>query len=304
MKAVFKKKIILGILISILIIFTLNFYSKGVRNFFYLISSPIQKIFWQTGNSISNFLKTISETRTLKKEKEELQIKIKELLAKNVKLREIEKENIILRHALDIGLQEEFELILSRVIGKDLVQDSLIINKGLTDGVFEGQPVLTEEKILVGRIEEVYKNFAKVMLLSNKKMSFGGKLIAPYQEKELGYLEIEQREINQEGVFEGNLNKEKDEILFLDNEISREIQGLVKGMGNFKVFFTLVPQYEEVKKGDLVVTTALGNIFPPGLLVGKVKVVKKLDIEPFQQIEIQPAFDIRKIDYLFIISNF
>jgi len=33
-------------------------------------------------------------------------------------------------------------------------------------------PVITEEKVLLGRIEEVYRNFSKVMLISNKKSSF------------------------------------------------------------------------------------------------------------------------------------
>ena len=121
---------------------------------------------------------------------------------------------------------------------------------------------MTQQKVLIGKIDEVYENFSKVQLISNKKSSLDGKILGG------------------------------------------EIQGLVKGAGNFKVSFDLVPQYEEVKEGELLTTTALGGVFPAGLLVGHVKSVKKSDIEPFQQMEISPSFNITQLDYLFIITNF
>jgi len=253
------RSILLFAVLAVLVILALNFYQKQVRNFFYLISAPIQKTFWRAGDRVSDFFETISEIKNLKKENEDLKLKIQSLLAENVQLLELKKENETLRVALNLGLEKEFKLTLAQVIGKDISQDSLIIDKGSDDGILKGQPVITQEKTLVGKINEVYKNFSKVQISSHKDSSFDGKIS------------------------------------------DTEIPGLVKGGGDFKVFFDLVPKDKEIKKGDLVVTAAAGGIFPEGLLVGEVKDVKKSDIEPFQKVEISPSFDINELECLFII---
>ncbi|PIQ07422.1 MAG: rod shape-determining protein MreC, partial [Candidatus Nealsonbacteria bacterium CG18_big_fil_WC_8_21_14_2_50_37_10] len=59
----------------------------------------------------------------------------------------------------------------------------------------------------------------------------------------------------------------------------------------------------EIKEGDLVVTTALGGIFPSGLLVGELGKVFRSDVEAFQQAEILPTFDINELETLFILIN-
>ncbi len=266
------RNILLFAVLAVLVIMALNLYQKQVRNFFYLISAPIQKTFWWAGDRVSDFFETISEIKNLKKENEDLKSKIQSLTAENVSLKELKKENETLRIALNLGLEKEFKLTLTQVIGKDISQDSLIIDKGSDDGVLKGQPVITQEKILVGKINEVYKNFSKVQLSSHKDISFDGKILAPYQTESFGA---------------GS---------------DAEIPGLVKGSGNFKIFFDLVPKEKEIKKGDLVVTTAAGGIFPEGLLVGEVKDVKKSDVEPFQKVEISPSFDINEINHLFVVS--
>ncbi|MDI6591797.1 MAG: rod shape-determining protein MreC [Patescibacteria group bacterium] len=261
MRISLKNKILIAI-IGVLVILSLNFFQKEVKNIFYLISSPIQKGLWQIGERVSNFFETISEIKNLKKENKELKLKIQELLAENAALKELKKENKILRRALDIGLEKEFKLALAEVIGKNISQDSLIINRGFEDGISKGMPVITEQKTLVGKISQVYKNFSEVELSSNKNSSFDAKIL------------------------------------------NSDIQGIVKGKGNLKLFLEFIPQKKEIKEGASVVTTALGGIFPESLLVGEIKEIKKSDIKPFQQAEIEPAFDLEEIETLFIITNF
>lgn len=258
------KKIGIIVILGIILFLALNLTSarKEIKNFFYLISSPIQKWFWQTGEKVSAFFTTITEIKNLKRENEELKLKIQELLSENISLKELKKENEILRTALNIGLEKEFSLVFAQVIGKDIAQDSIFINKGSKDGILKNSPVITQQKILVGKISEVYKNFSKVMLLSNKESSFDVKIL------------------------------------------DTEIYGVVKGKGNFKIFLDFVPQEKEIKKGDLVITSMLGGIFPKGLLVGEIIEVKKSDVEPFQQAELKPAFNIDEIENLFIITKF
>ncbi len=251
-------------IISVLIVFfflalNLTPVGKEVRNFFYLISEPIQKFFWRVGDRVSDFFELITEIKNLKKENEELKLRIQELMSEIVALKELKKENETLRKALGIGLEKEFKLVLAQVIGKDIFKDSILVNKGSRDNISKGLPVITEQKILIGKIKEVYENFSKVILISHQESSFDAKIL------------------------------------------EAEIYGVVKGKGNFKIFLELVPKEKEIRERDLLVTTALGGIFPKGLLVGEIKEVKKSDIEPFQQAEIKPFFDLKELEKLFII---
>jgi len=257
----FKIGLISVLLISFFIVLNLTGFSKEIKNFFYLISSPIQKTFWRAGDNMSDFFEAISQSKNLKKENEELELKIQAFLAENIALKDLKKENEILREALGIGLEKNFKLVISQIIGKDISSDTILVNKGLNDGLTPGLPVITSQKILVGKISEVYKNFSKVMIISNKESSFDA--------------EIE----------------------------NREAIGIAKGKGGLKLYLDFIPKEKEILEGDIVVTSALGGIFPKGLLVGQIKDIKRSDIEPFQQAEISPFFNIKELETLFILIN-
>ena len=263
MKLTYRVKI--GIISVLIVVFflALNLTPLGpeVKNFFYLISSPIQKTFWRAGERVSDFFETINEIKNLKKENDELKLKIQTLEAESVALKELKKENELLREALEIGLEKEFKLILTQVTGKDISQDFILIDKGAKNGISENLPVITQQKVLVGKIIQVYKNFSKVQLISDKDISFDAKISG------------------------------------------QEIFGLVKGKGNFNLYLDLVPQEEEIKEGDLLVTSALGGVFPSGLLIGEISQVRKSDLEPFQVAEIEPSFNIKDLEKLFIITQ-
>ncbi len=277
-----KRRLLIIILIAALAIFLLNIFQKDVRSFFYSMSSPVQKVLWQAGDKTSDFLESIIKAGDLKNEMNELEVKNQELLAQVVILEELKKENKILREALEIELQKDFKLILSQIISKDISQDFILIDKGSKDGISEDMPVVIQQRVLVGKISGVYENFSKVMLISNKESSFDAKIFTPD-----GPLpETGQPGVDVSGRQEGN------------------ISGMVRGQENSKILFDLIPKEEEIFKGDIVVTTALGGIFPKGLLVGKIKTIKKIDVEQFQQAEIEPFFDITRADMLFIILDF
>lgn len=262
----FSPKLKIGIIIflTITLFIILNYFliAKEIKNFFYLVSQPFQKVLWKRGDEISDFLGMVFEIKNLKKENEELKLKVLELLSENIEKKQLEKENKALREALEIGLEKEFKLEIAELIGKDISQDFILINKGQRDGVSKDLPVITQQKILVGSISEVYKNFSKVALLSNKESS----------------LDVR--------VFE------------------KQVEGVVKGKGNFRLSLEFIPKEKEISKGDLIVTTSLTRLYPQGLLVGQIKEVKKQDIEPFQTAEVLPSFQIGEAEILFIIIEF
>jgi rod shape-determining protein MreC len=267
-----KSKVLIWVVVVVLAIFLLNAFQKEVRSFFYWFSSPIQRTLWGAGERTSDFFGGIIKMRCLKEKLDEMNLKNQELLAQIVALIELKKENEFLRQALEIGLQKEFKLDSAQIISKDISQDFILIDKGSEDGISKNMPVITQQKVLVGKIGEIYKNFSKVILISNKESSFDAKISA------VG------------GPAEG--------------EQEKDISGVVKGQGNFRILFDLIPREENLSQEDIVVTSVLGGIFPKGLLVGKIKKIKKSDVEPFQQAEIEPFFDISQTDPLFIILEF
>jgi len=254
--------VFLVLLIGVFVALNLTGFAKNIKNFFYSFSAPVQKTFWQVGKNTSDFLGGILEINTIKKELDFLRAENQELLSEIVVLKELKKENETLREGLNMELQKDFKLEIVQVISKDISQDSILINKGQKEGIVKGMPVITSQKVLWGRIGEVYNDFSEVILISNKQSSFDAKIS------------------------------------------DKEVFGVVRGKGNQELYLDLIPKEKEVAKEDLVIATALGGIFPQGLLVGKVKDVRRTDIEPFQTAEIEPQFDLKNLNYLFIITDF
>ncbi len=258
------RKIIVLLSFLAITMLVLNFsgFSENIKNFFFVISTPIQQHFWQAGQNISNFFTNAFKGNIFKDELQSLKLENQELLYQIALLKELEEENQSLREALDLGLEEDFQLIQGRVIGKDSFTDTVLINKGAKDGLLKRQPVITAEKVLVGEIGQVYHNFSEVILISNQKSSFDAKVI------------------------------------------DSETFGIIKGKGRFNLYFELIPKDKEVAVNDVVITSLLGGVFPVGLLVGEIKAVEKSALEPFQQAEINPFFEIKELDYLFVIKKF
>lgn len=86
--------------------------------------------------------------------------------------------------------------------------------------------------------------------------------------------------------------------------LKKDISGIAKGKGNFRLSLENLPKNKEVSRGNVVVTSALAKTFPPGLLVGEILKTETSDIEPFQKAHLSFFFDPNKLDYLFVIKAF
>jgi rod shape-determining protein MreC len=240
----------------------LNIFQKQIKNFVYFFSAPIQKQLWKAGDSASNFLESIISLGDLKIEAEKLSSENQILLQKIANLNELKKENEDLRQVLSCDLLKEFKLKLAQVIGKDISDDSVLIDKGFLDGISLDMPVVTKEQTLLGKVTEVYEHFSRVTLITNKRISFDVKI---------------QRE-------------------------DKNISGIIKGKGNLNLILDLIE--EDIYEEDIVLTSCIGNIFPEALLVGRIKTIKKSELESFRQAEVDPFFDISQLENVFIILEF
>ncbi|MCD6487570.1 MAG: rod shape-determining protein MreC [Syntrophobacterales bacterium] len=78
-------------------------------------------------------------------------------------------------------------------------------------------------------------------------------------------------------------------------------QGVLRGCGSSGCELRYVQKSEDVKTGDVVVSSGLAGVFPRGLLIGKVAVVKKGEVGLFQKIMVHPAADIARLEEVLVI---
>jgi len=94
------------------------------------------------------------------------------------------------------------------------------------------------------------------------------------------------------------------ETSFLAKTKDLEVTAIVRGKGNSKLFLEEVPQEKEIKRGDIVITSALGGDFPAGLLIGEIGNIEQSDVETFQKAEVHPFLKIEELENVFVITNF
>ena len=81
--------------------------------------------------------------------------------------------------------------------------------------------------------------------------------------------------------------------------------GIIEGLGNNNLLrMTHIPYAAEKKPGELVVTSHLSEIFPPGLRIGR---IKKVVVEPSGLMKtaiVVPAVDMDKLEEVFLVTSY
>jgi len=261
-------RFLVGAVVLLFFLVILNLLGSYIKNFFYVISSPVEKTFWTAGESSSTFLTSLVSAGSLEKENNKLQQENEKLLSQIAFLQAIKDANQA-QSDVSISCQNDgFRLVMAGVMGLE-DNDIISINKGSADGVAEGMPVISQQNVLFGKVLKVYKNFSKVVLVSNENSVINVK-IQPN----------------------------------LDASDTTEIDGVVKGSGGLKAFLDLIPINSEINAGDTIVISSMEKAFPKDLLIGKIIEKQKNDQKPFQQAQIDLFSNISTAENLFVITNY
>ncbi len=261
------RRIIISTLALIFIIGFLNIFQVQVRNYFYVISRPISQQFWKSGNAAFSFATSFLPSENAKKENMILRQENLYLLSQIALLQDSLRQNYLVSGAVQIAKENNLTLAMAHVVGLDLGGDFVLIDKGAKDGILQNMPVISNEKVLYGRVHQVYNNFSKVMLISNLASVVDVKIQKNEKEKS-------------------------------------PIYGAVKGISNQSLYLDLVSFDAEITEGDVLVTSALEGIFPKNLLVGLITSKDKNDLKPFQAAQVQQFFDVKNTDTLFVITDY
>lgn len=78
--------------------------------------------------------------------------------------------------------------------------------------------------------------------------------------------------------------------------------GIVEGMGRGGCRITYLPRRGEINLGEEVVTSGLGRIYPPGLLIGTITSVYLDEHGLYQFADLEPAADFDRLEHVIVLA--
>jgi len=81
------------------------------------------------------------------------------------------------------------------------------------------------------------------------------------------------------------------------------VRGMVKGNNEDTCSFVYALRKDEVRAGEMIVSSGLDQVFPKGLRIGRILDVKKIHSQLFQDIIIQTSVDFDKLEEVLVYKN-
>ncbi len=81
-------------------------------------------------------------------------------------------------------------------------------------------------------------------------------------------------------------------------------EGLVLGSITGEISLDQVSLEAHIQPGDVVVTSGLGGLFPPNIVIGQITGVRRLEFELFQRASVQPVVNFSRLEIVLVITNF
>lgn len=271
-----KKNVFIAIIIIVSFLFSIiatiisvqnydsNIISRKMKDGYIPVNSKVVKIL----RSIKEYINGITHLNQIIAENKHLKEQLDKLSTDRVTIEEIKSENKKLKELL--GLKNQIETAADYEFARVTLRSSeawlsyFIIDKGLKDGIRKNMVVVNNQG-LVGSIVDCGVNWAKVETLLDADFSASAMVVRT-------------RDI---GVVRGNLS----------------LMG--KGLCELKY----ISKDSKVKVNDVVITSGMGEIFPKGIVIGKIVQVKNDKFELTKNILIKPAVDIENIEYVMVLKK-
>lgn len=261
----------IGIILALLLLgFVLDRlgYMGPVRGYIQVALAPLEQAISSTGQQVSRSFERPESVEILLARNAELETLNNQLTVENIRLKEVERENQLLRQLLNYTrsnpqLAYQPATVKGRSIGVDPTNllYFVYVDVGVRDGVAQNMPVVTERG-LVGRVTAVGPNSAQVLMLIDPASAVNA---------------------------------------LIQNS---RATGIVRGNIDGTLLMERIPQDAEINPGDIVLTSGLGGNFPDKLVIGQITEVLQRDQDMFQTARVRPTVDFGKLETMLIITSF
>jgi len=260
--------VILGLASLVLMALQVTGRLEPVQSVITQLTSPAQVGATGATESVTDAVNFLFELRNLRQRNAELEQVNANLLVENFQLREVQRENELMRQMLAFaqtrpGLELRGAQIVARVIGQESNNflGYIMLDLGKSDGIEVGYPVVTDQG-LVGRISEVTDTTSKVLLIGDPSSAVNAVLQ------------------------------------------SSRLNGVIRGAPGGDLVMDYLPQGEKFSIGEVVLTSGLGGRFPKGIPIGQVVEIRQRDIDVFQQAVVRPTVDFPRLELVMVVTNF
>ena len=260
--------------VIIVLAFLLGFVANAVfdggttppENIIGTVFTPVKSAAAYIGNSIEKFFRTFADYDRLKSENETLKAENDDLTVRLEKSYHLETENERLRKLLELTDKlPEYNKTEATVVSvsDDKVSSVFTVNKGSLSGIKVKDVVVSSEG-LVGYVRDVGFNWATVVTILDPQVAVGAFL----PRTELVAMTEGHRELKSDGLCR---------LSYLENT-------------------------SLINRGDTVVTSGLGGLYPEGITIGKISEITVRDNGLSQYGIIAPAVDFSSLRYVCILS--
>lgn len=232
------------------------------------ILSPVQKLSGKIAEKFNWFTSSFASAGFYRNENDRLKMQIAEYESQLADYNEIKHKIDSYEQMLDVKEENpDFVLEPANIIGTDNsdVFSSLIIDKGSSDGVSAGDPVVYGS-YLVGVVKKVNESYSVVMTILNPSVNVSAIESAT---REAAYV---------------TSNTEQSE--------------------NGKCILAGLERTTSVSPGGLVLTSGIGGVYPKGLIIGTVSQVQRNERDFSSYAVVTPGADFDKIEDVFVITSF
>ena len=248
-----------------------NFAARGAYQFSFAerlivsILSPLDTILARVGYGLRDATSLTGGLFTVYRDNQTMQAEIEQLRQNELNVAEIMAENIRLRAMLDYknGVSQ-FDFVTATVIARDPGNwtNIILINRGSSDGLTKDMPVVTPQG-LAGNVVQVFANTAKVQLVLDPRSAVGSL--------------VQRAESRVAAIVEGN------------------------GVNPMSPRMVNLARDADIIRGDKIITSGFGGIYPKGLLVGAVVDVINDEGGLLKYAVLNPAVDVNRLKEVMII---
>lgn len=231
--------------------------------------APFQRAAAAVSNGVSSLWEKYTNIDAILEENEKLTTENAELRGQMVDYDKLKAENEAYKALTNIQEQHpEMSYVSSFVIGRDSLDSfyGFTLDKGSLDGVEANDAITSDEGYLLGVVTEVDLTSCKVMTILHPSFNAAGVV----------------SRTRDNGIITGSADYAAEGLCILSN-LSRS---------------TLT------KANDQVITTGLGGVFPPDVLVGVVQELVPEASGKSTIAVIKPGADPRTVKHVFIITNY
>ena len=265
-----EKKLVKVVLLLAMFIVLLNLplsFSRSLKSGVRAAMAPLHELAAGGVTRVKNGFHALRGWGGLREENRKLQ---EENLALQIRLRELENlegENTRLRRHLGFQQRGGQNLVPGWVISREVSGwwKQLRINRGRRDGLREDLAVITPEG-LVGRVTQVDARTSDVLLVSDPTCRV--------------------------------------HALIPSHDVNGSLAGIgMSWRGKVLCAMDLIDKDKKINPSDKVVTSGLGGVFPPGILIGTVQQVTMDDSRLYQHATVRPAVDLSRLEIVFVVAD-